>query len=201
MGADTITALGAVDAAFTGTIIVWGAADDSIFSTHCLGKNCFGTMTEASKYMRKGLSTLDQVYTSTLTVGYTQNSETFSKSVCDGAKLDISGLSGYSEAESVVTSSKSAINTADEELIDEVIAAAPDVEVICGHNGMVEPTIVRIGENGTYTPKAILATLSITPASDSHYGTKQMYQECVMMPTQWAEGEDKDAIIGWTTES
>ena len=37
---------------------VWGGASESIFSSACTGKNCFGTFTTAGKYMETGIDAM-----------------------------------------------------------------------------------------------------------------------------------------------
>lgn len=189
-----------VDAGFTGPIMVWGGASNALFDTDCDGKNnCFGFFTPASDYTKTGLEALANANTGTLNVAIITNSNSFSKSVADGAKTTIAGnakLSEQSFTELSAESYKKALTTDDQAKIDAAMAHSPDVVVICGHSGDVEPTVAYIGANG-HRPKAILATNSITTVAN--YGAHAGYAKAVMMPDQWGfDTSATDPVVGWT---
>jgi len=196
-----------VAADFAGPIMVWGGATDSIFSTtdgtgNCEQRtpnNCYGFLPKASTYMATGLNAMA---TSPMSVALIENNNGFSRGVCDGANMTVSAhdhLSHSMTAMLDVTSTGQTLSSADMAKIDGVIAAKPDIVVVCGHNGNVEPVIVQIGESG-YTPKAIIATNSITTSSTPYYGDDVGYQNCVMMPQPWAESDaSRDPVLGWTS--
>jgi len=189
----------AVDADFTGPIIVWGGASDDLFDTDCVDKTCLGFFTKASEYMTTGIQELDSAYvTGTSTVALIENNNGFSTNVCDGLNATIAQAGGLFHRISVSTSEKSSLPAEDAQLIQDVIDTNADIVAICGHNGFVEPVIVQIGNASNYTPRAILATNSLTSTATTNFGSDAALQVCLMMPTQWAESDvTPDSIIGW----
>lgn len=196
----SITGINSVHTNFSGPIMVWGAASDSIFSSTCVGHNCYGTFSVASEYLTSGLEAIDDAYDSVLQVALIQNSNSFSSTTCDGASTYIDGQAGLNVSIRVTTSAQSDLDSeADQDLIASVIAAEPDVVGICGHNGFVEPVIVMFG-NATFRPKAIIATNSLTSSADEYFGDNVGYQNCVMMPSHWDDlaMTSADSITGMT---
>jgi len=179
---------------------VWGGASDSIFTDTCTGHNCFGTFSLASTYLDSGLLALDTAYDTVLEVALIQNSNAFSSSTCDGAASYIEGRDGLSLLTRVTTSAQYNLDiVADQFLVDSVISMEPDVVAICGHNGFVEPVIIRFGEQ-SFRPKAILSTNALNSVADANFGDSAGYQNCIMMPTQWDDLAETaaDSITGMT---
>jgi len=191
------TCVDAVAANYTGPIMIWGGASDSIFDTNCANKNCFGTLTVASQYMSTGLAALDALISGTGSVAIIANSNGFSSSVADGAEAFINATAGLeSVLRTAISVQKKDLTAADKTTIQKVLNATPDIVVIAGHNGDVEPVIEEIG-NSTYMPKAILAVNGLTKLDN--YQDKK-YAKCVMMPTQWDDSTtNNDSVVGWTS--
>lgn len=193
------TALGHVDSTFTGPVMVWGGASDSIFAVDgpCDGKTfkCFGFFTVGSEYMATGLTALSDQASAPLKVLLVENNNGFSRSVCSGAVSLLENLANAALTEKVSLSTYQNEPTATE--MTDIVTKAADADVvgICGHNGDVEPVIKKLGEMET-PPKAILSTNALTSGGISAIGSKA---ECVMMPTQWAEADVQDTIVGWNT--
>lgn len=203
------TCIDNVAANFSGPIMVWGGATDSIFSTaegtgNCEQRtpnNCYGFLPKASTYMSTGLNAMA---TAPMTVALIENNNGFSRGVCDGANMTVDAHDHLSHSMTAMldaASSATSFSEADMAKIDGVIAAKPDIVVICGHNGNVEPAVVQIGKSD-FTPKAIIATNSITAASDANYGEDIGYQNCIMMPQPWAESDaSADPVVKWTSSA
>jgi len=196
----SITAIGGVASDFTGPVMVWGGASDTIFTTTCYGKSfkCYGTFTTASLYMTTGLNAVDGAYTKTLTAALIQNANAFSASVCAGANATIlEGGGGITVTSTTKLSEKASVPDADMAKIKAVIAEKPDIAVICGHNGFVEPIIKEFQDS--YQPIAVIGTNTITGPAQTKLAEIGGTAECVMMPTQWAKADDADSIVGWTS--
>merc|ERR1719163_1649026 len=194
----SIAAIGAVSTSFTGPVMVWGGASDTIFDSTCVGKpfKCFGFFTKGSQYMATGLAALDAAANETLNVLLVENNNAFSKAVCDGANATIQAAAGLTLVDRIKFAEKTA--PTDDELslvVNTTATANVDVVAVCGHSGgFVEPVITAIGA-GAAVPKAILATNALTSGAMATIGNKS---SCVMMPTQWAESEyAMDSIVTW----
>merc|ERR1719387_1971884 len=83
--------------------------------------------------------------------------------------------------------------------VETLLDDKPNLVILCGHNGFVEPIIGKIQD--TYSPIAVLGTNTITSASITNLGklTPPKSGNCVMMPIQWAAADTKDSIIGWSS--
>jgi len=184
----------AVDANFSGPILVWGGAADEIFTSNCAGKNCFGTFTPGSKYMSAGIDAVDSKSDTALTVLTIVNNNAFSASVMTGASADITALgSGKMSVSDAVTLSVqgSAPSAIDQAAINAALDKKPDIVIISGHDGDVQPTVELVAAHN-HTPHAILATNSLGTY------TAAQYKKCVVMPTQWdSTSTTTDPVIGW----
>merc|ERR1712118_130979 len=128
------------------------------------------------------------------------NNNAFSTAVCAGANSTIlSGGGGIKVVSEIKLSEKASVPDADMAKVETLLADKPDIVLLCGHNGFVEPIIGKI--QATYGPVAVLGTNTITSASITNLKalTPAAHGECVMMPTQWAEADTKDSIVGWTS--
>merc|ERR1719440_341059 len=185
----------AVDASFKGPILVWGGAADTIFTTNCVNKNCFGTFTPASHYLKSGIDAVDSKSAEVIKTVLIVNNNTFSMSVLAGAKTEIEalGASKMTIVDEVHLSVKGAMpSAADLTAIDEAMKKNPELEIVVGHPKDVEPTIVEVGAHN-HTPMAVLGINSV---GGTYSDTK--YQKCVVMPTQWdSTSTHKDPVIGW----
>jgi len=68
----------------------------------------------------------------------------------------------------------------------------------------VVQTILRIANTSNYRPKAILAKNAISGESESQFRSLGMlqYQDCLLMPSQWAAIRGlKDSIVGWDAQT
>jgi len=63
----------------------------------------------------------------------------------------------------------------------------------------VEPITAKI--QTTYSPIAVIGTNTITSKSAENLVALSATGECVMMPTQWAQGADTDSKVGWSTDA
>merc|ERR1712032_844764 len=120
------------------------------------------------------------------------NDNAFSKSVLAGVNAEITGASGISVSDAVELSVKGSAPSADDKTkINAGLDKKPDVVIVSGHDGDVQPTIELIGAHA-HTPHAVLGTNSL-----GDY-TNGSYKKCVIMPTQWdSTSTAKDPIIGW----
>jgi len=193
----TIACANAVNSSYQGAVLAWGGASDSIFSGACVALNCFGFFTVASSYMTTGLEKLATM-SGSMSAGIIVNNNGFSSAVADGAAAWINATTGFTLAGKVdLTAFKSTITDDDKSNIADLMSSAPDVVLIAGHNGDVEPVIIEIG-NGNYTPKAIIATNALNNLAN--YGSDVQFANCVMMPTQWEESDTAVAdAVSWTS--
>lgn len=81
-----------------------------------------------------------------------------------------------------------------------------DIVVLAGgeSSGDVVQTILRIANASNYRPKAILAKNAISEESESQFRSLGMlqYQDCLLMPSQWAAIRGlKDTIVGWDAQT
>jgi len=205
----------AVNHAFTGPVMIFGGASDSIYDTNCQAlpnKNCFATLTVASQYTKTGLMAVKALMGNMSGNGKVlviSNSNGFSKSVAAATVAMINTTAGLdltakganqTEAYTQISAEKTALTDADKTLITNAMTAVPiDIVVITGHNKDVEPAIIHIGKmSEEHRPKAILAVNGLSQLAN--YGTDKMYSKCVMMPTQWdASTTDTDPTIGWSS--
>jgi len=152
-----------------------------------------------SQYLESGLAAIDADWTGSakLKVLLVENGNAFSKSLCTGAETVIAGLSKMEVLQKVTTAEK--FNPTDTELgYITGNASSADVVAVCGHSGgFVEPVLTKVLDMPNSTVKAILSTNSLTPTVLSTVGDSKM--NCVMMPTQWAEADVKDTIVGWNS--
>jgi len=129
------------------------------------------------------------------------NNNSFSRSVATGAKTFIESL-GSTKARIVahvdLDTYAKALGDSDKSKINGAMATMPDVVVIAGHNGDVEPIITLIGQN-THRPQSVIATNALGTKARGNFGDNARFQECVIMPTQWAQSEDKDPVLGWNS--
>jgi len=192
----TTNCVNAVNSSYQGAVLSWGGAADSIFSGACATLNCFGFFTVASSYMTTGLEKLANM-SGNMSVGIIVNNNAFSSSVATGAEAAINAT-GFTLAGKVQLSvAKQAITDADKSNIADLMSSAPDVVLIAGHNGDVEPVIIEIG-NGSHMPQAILATNALNNLDN--YGGDVKFANCVMMPTQWEESDTAVAdAVPWTS--
>eukprot|EP00929_Paragymnodinium_shiwhaense_P047546 TRINITY_DN24111_c0_g1_i1.p1 TRINITY_DN24111_c0_g1~~TRINITY_DN24111_c0_g1_i1.p1 ORF type:complete len:804 (-),score=180.08 TRINITY_DN24111_c0_g1_i1:495-2906(-) len=195
---DSAAVINAIDAAYAGIVLIWGGASDSLFETTCAGKNfkCFGFFTKGSEYVTTGLNAIDSEVSRSLSVLLIENFNGFSASTCDGANATIASSAGLTYAGSLSFSQKSSVTEAEKTELATAMEDKPDIVVVCGHNGFVEPVVAKIAE-GTWSPTAIIATNSLTSTAITAIGDEA---NCLMMPTQWAEDATaKDTVLGWTT--
>lgn len=186
------------------TILCWGGAADSIYSTNCVGRQCFGGWTVASQYIAPSLDAVHTAASVSLTVGIIKNNNGFSDSLADGAKDHIDGTTGLSMSPSTVQSisvKSDDLTESDRVTVQSVIAAAPDVVVVAGHPGDVEEVVILL-QNDTYKPKAIIAVNGLI--DPDHYeelgGLGVAAMQNVIMPDQWDDSTNaKDSIVGWTS--
>jgi len=192
-----IKCVDAVHNDYAGPIMVWGGASDTIFDSSCTDKACFGFFSVGSSYTHTGLAALNEKMTEDAQVAVITNSNGFSQSVFEGAKSYIEDNAGLNkQSETTISVEKADLTDGDKTKIKAAMDQRPDIVVIAGHNKDVEPAIVEIGK-GTIHPKAILATNGLTALEN--YGEDSKYANCVMMPTQWAEGSTTDPVVGWTS--
>lgn len=181
-------------------IMVWGGASDSLFSTNCQNRKCFGTLTKASQYTTPSL---DAVFAKqpNFSISTITNSNGFSKSVSDGTVSWVNTKNTVRHLKhKELTVAKKALTAADLAAVDEVIADKPDVVAISGHAGDVEEVIMRIRTAAGYKPKAVIATNAFTDLDKYRSAGKLNQLVGVVMPDQWAELDTtKDAVTGWTT--
>jgi len=203
-----------VDQSFTGPVLVWGGATDSIFDTTCVnrGLNCYGTLTPASQYLDPALALIgDQ--SGNITVQLVESDQTFSQGLCDAAQAFVESATSLSMAgrTQLAATSGNGFGTGqtlqqagvDTSALDTALATSPDAVVLCGHNTFVEPVLYYIGESGV-RPKYVVGTNSITAAAldnlESIAAGATSYAQCVMMPTQWARSTTAtDSVLGVTT--
>lgn len=182
-------------------IMVWGGASDSIFSSNCVGKHCFGTFTVGSKYMTLGLQAVLSKASKPLTVGLIKNDDAFSASVAAGAVSYISSMDGLTLGKEI-TVTKGALSENDLQEVSSIIAMKPDVIAVAGHSGGdVETVIAEIKKS--YVPSAIVATNSITSTAQARL-TEMGYadaSQCLLMPTQWGYSDTADPYLGWTSDA
>jgi len=191
-----------VPSGFAGPILVWGGASDAIFSATCpnYGQHCFGSLSKGSQYMVSGLTALLALSAKPLTVSIIQNDNSFSSSVCNGAREFIDSTDGLTlVSEGVVQ--RGALSEEDKVVVERVMTSEPTVVVVCGHSGGdVEDVVMKIAE-GPYVPHSILATNSITSSSRYDEFGKSALMNCLLMPTQWGMANTSDANVGWTSDT
>jgi len=199
---DTKAFIAALPAGTTMPIMVWGGASDSIFSSSCLGKHCFGTFTVGSKYMTLGLQAILAKSSKPLTVGLVQNDNAFSDSVASGAATYINSTEGLTLG-AHVTVTRGAVTSDELAAVGSLIAMKPQIIAIAGHSGGdVETVIAEVKKS--LTPAAILATNSITAGAKAQFVKMNMESAmmCVMMPTQWGQSKDAaDPYTKWTSDA
>eukprot|EP00928_Gymnodinium_smaydae_P011201 TRINITY_DN14161_c0_g2_i1.p1 TRINITY_DN14161_c0_g2~~TRINITY_DN14161_c0_g2_i1.p1 ORF type:complete len:448 (-),score=63.79 TRINITY_DN14161_c0_g2_i1:159-1427(-) len=187
---------------FQGPIMIWGGADDAIFATDgpCMGKNCFGFFTLASTYMRAGLEAVAAAYRKTLRVALMVNNNAFSRSVAAGANESVKGTSGLVLQTYTEFSTYDSLDATGVGQVSTAMRDSPDVVLVAGHNGNVEPVVIEIAKSGR-SPKVVIATNGLTKMSNYDGATNKPYN-CLLMPEQWAKPlNDKDPVLGWTTKS
>merc|ERR1719379_1951199 len=182
---NTIKCINAVNPAYTGPVIAWGGASNTIFDSTCKGKNfkCFGFFTPASKYTETGLVALAGQMSAAGKVALITNDNSFSTSVTAGTNTTIAAHSAKFSVQSSTTVTRGGLTAAEKTAIQQAMSHNPDIVVISGHNGDVEPAIIEIGKNGVY-PKAILATNGLSKL-DNYKTPDDKYSKCILMPTQW----------------
>mmetsp|Transcript_105011 Transcript_105011/g.203362 ORF Transcript_105011/g.203362 Transcript_105011/m.203362 type:complete len:437 (-) Transcript_105011:96-1406(-) len=195
-------------------IMVWGGAAENIFRVACKHKRCFGTLATASNYFIGGLSNLRATDQSPdpLSIALIGNpAYKFSVSAIDGVRQWLREAKGFhppivKQFTGTGIASAGSLSPSDEAAVDEVIKNKTDVVVMAGGDtsGDVVQVVLRLANQTDYMPKAIFAKNAITHESQDlfrslgHLG----YQECLLMPTQWAAIRGlKDNIVGWDPES
>jgi hypothetical protein len=182
-------------------IMVWGGASDSIFSSNCAGKHCFGTFTVGSKYMTLGLQSVLSKSSKPLKVGLIKNNNAFSDSVAAGAVSYINSTDGLTLVNEI-TVNKGTLSELDMQRVSRILAMKPDVIAVAGHSGGdVETVITEVKKS--YVPSAIVATNSITSAAQTKFtelGHADASQ-CLLMPTQWSYSDSADPYLGWTSDA
>merc|ERR1712196_515597 len=102
---------------------------------------------------------------------------------------------GWDEVELSVKGS--AQSAADVSAINAAMNRGPDVVIVIGDAGDVEPVIVGLGAH-THKPKVAVVG---TNAVGGTYPNPR-YQQCVIMPIQWdSTSTAKDPLIGWDAAS
>lgn len=199
----------AVNKGYTGPVLAWGGASDTIFSAEYCGalpnKNCIGFFTPGSQYFATGLTLLDTKITKKAKVGIIVNDNPFSQSVADGAEKLIEDAAGLKLAASKkISVAKTAITKDDKRKVASIMSEEPDIVLVAGHNKDVEPVIIEIGKakieyKERHIPKAVIATNGLTNLDN--FGDDKAYANCIMMPTQWDDSTStKDPVVGWTAE-
>jgi hypothetical protein len=178
-------------------ILVWGGAADDIFDTACVGKSCFGTFSKGSDYMGSAIMANMALSSGPVTAMLVTNTNSFSAFVCNGAISTIGMTDGISQVGATLSADPTAVTAAVNEF-------TPDVMIVCGHNGDVESVIAAI-KSATHTPRAIIATNSITSSAVTHYAAMVPPQpgliSCMQMPDQWGRASTVDSIVGWTSDA
>merc|ERR1719183_1010003 len=93
------------------------------------------------------------------------NANAFSASVCKGANETIKATDGMTVHAEMTLSEKSAVPAEDMAKVETMLADKPDIVVLCGHNGFVEPITAKI--QATYAPTAVLGTNTITSTAQT----------------------------------
>jgi hypothetical protein len=195
-------------------ILVWGGAAESIFSEACRKRKCFGTLTGASQYFLRGLQGVRAASSDIeeLSVALIRNpSFKFSVDAINGAHHWLKQNKGFSpplikELHGQHIPSRTSLSPTDLEAVDEIISKRVDVIVMALGEGSsdVVQTILRIANTSNYRPKAILAKNAISGESESQFRSLGMlqYQDCLLMPSQWAAIRGlKDSIVGWDAQT
>jgi len=195
-------------------IMVWGGAAENIFRIACKHKRCFGTLSTASNYFVGGLTNLRATDKSPepLSIALIGNpAYKFSVSAIDGVRQWLMETKGFhapivKEFTGTGIASAGSLSPNDEAAVDEVIRKKTDVIVMAGSDssGDVVQVVLRVANQTDYKPKAIFAKNAITHDSENLFRSlgHLEYQECLLMPTQWAAIRGlKDDIIGWDPES
>lgn len=195
-------------------IMVWGGAAENIFRIACKHKRCFGTLTTASHYFVGGLGNLRATDKSPkpLSIALLGNpAYRFSVSAIDGVRQWLMEAKGFhppivKEFTGTGIASAGSLSPHDEAAVDEVIAKKTDVIVMAGADSShdIVEVVLRVANATDYKPKAIFAKNAITHESRDLFRSLDHleYQECLLMPTQWAAIRGlKDSIVGWDPES
>lgn len=132
------------------------------------------------------------------------NSNSFSAFVCSGAESTIMKMDGITQVGSTLSTTQNGITAQELTAVTNAVNEfTPDVMIICGHNGDVEPVIAAV-KSSTHTPRAIIATNSITSAAVTQYAAMTTPQpgliSCMQMPDQWGRASTADSIVGWTSD-
>jgi len=191
----------AVSDQFTGPIMIWGGASDSIYATDgpCAGKHCFGFFTVASKYMEAGLNAVLEVEADVVQrTAVICNNNPFSRSVAAAVNATIENQDNLVLQSYTALATEKSLEAAGVAQVKDAMSLEPAAVVISGHSGDVDQVVIEISKSSK-KPKFILATNGLTnlqPYLDA--GGKP--HNCILMPEQWAKNPDvKDPVIGWTT--